>query len=126
MARAAFEREVQNAEGILVNRIRSYETLLTLAEAAIDPSGRRLTKAVDGSLLTDLLQRQYPAVAALGWITKQGEARATVQATLAIASKVFLRLQAARGKRSGCPRRPRSRTRCCVRARDSGSHPAIS
>ena len=75
LARAAFEREVQNAQGILVNRIRSYETLLGLAETVLDPSGRRSAKTADGSLLTDLLSSQYPAVAALGWITKQGNAQ---------------------------------------------------
>ena len=72
LARAAFEREVQNAQGTLLKRIRSYETLLGLAEPALDPSGRRSAKTADGSLLTDLLESQYPAVAALGWITKHG------------------------------------------------------
>ena len=72
LARAAFEREVQNAQGTLVKRIRSYETLLGLAEPALDPAGRRSAKTADGSLLTDLLSSQYPAVAALGWITKHG------------------------------------------------------
>ena len=60
LAQAAFEREVQNAQDTLVKRIRSYETLLGLAETVLDPAGRRSTKTADGSLLTDLLQRQYP------------------------------------------------------------------
>ena len=75
LAQAAFEREVQNAQGTLVKRIRSYETLLGLAETVLDPAGRRSTTMADGSLLTDLLERQYPAVAALGWITGQGDAQ---------------------------------------------------
>ena len=75
LAQAAFEREVQNAQDTLVKRIRSYETLLGLAETVLDPAGRRSTKTADGSLLTDLLQRQYPAVAALGWITGQSHAQ---------------------------------------------------
>ena len=73
LARAAFEREVQNAQGTLVKRIRSYEALLGLAEPVLDPLGRRSAKMADGSLLTDLLQSQYPAVAALGWIAGQGD-----------------------------------------------------
>ena len=75
LARAAFEREVQNAQGTLVKRIRSYETLLGLAETALGASGRRSARTADGSLLKDLLDSQYPAVAALGWITKYGGQR---------------------------------------------------
>ncbi len=74
LARAAFEREVQNAQGRLVKRIRSYETLLGLAKTALHAPGRRASEMPDGSLLTDLLQTEYPAVAALGWITGQDEA----------------------------------------------------
>ena len=46
LARAAFEREVQNAQGTLVKRIRSYETLLGLRKqhsvhrAAVRPERR--------------------------------------------------------------------------------------
>ena len=54
LARAAFEREVQNAQGRLVKRIRSYEALLGLAEPVLDAAQRSSTKMADGSLLTDL------------------------------------------------------------------------
>ena len=77
LVQAAFEREVQNAQGTLVKRIRSYETLLGLAEPVLDPAERSSTKMADGSLLTDLLEKEYPAVAALGWVIGQGEAQHT-------------------------------------------------
>ena len=77
LARAAFEREVQNAQGRLVKRIRSYEALLGLAEPVLDSAQRSSTKMADVSLLTDLLQKQHPAVAALGWVTGQGVAQRT-------------------------------------------------
>ena len=57
-----------------MKRIRSYETLLGLAQTALHAPGRRASEMPDGSLLTDLLYTEYPAVAALGWITGQDEA----------------------------------------------------
>ena len=81
LAHAAFDRDVNNAQFALSNRIHRYLDLLEVAEPLFNRTGPH-TDGASSAFIAELLRTEYPAVAALGvleetaWLTGDDKAAA--------------------------------------------------